>query len=99
MRLLEIIFAGLLCASGLWCSPVFAADQMQTITENECARLPDAEIIWHLSEVRWLCCIPKNEDEYETCIPISDLAPLSKNRLNPFPQDPHRSIKPENLKK
>ena len=99
MRLIEIIFMGILFIFVWWCSPVLAADQTKTITENECARLQDAEIIWHLSEIRWLCCIPKNEDEYETCIPISDKEPLSKSRLNPFPPNTTRTTRPENQKK
>jgi hypothetical protein len=94
MRLIEIIFMGFLFILLLGCSPVLADDQTQTITENECAHLQDAEIIWHISELRWLCCIPKNEDEYETCIPISDMEPLSKSRLNPFPPNTTKTIKP-----
>jgi hypothetical protein len=64
------------------------------ITENECTRLENAEIIWHLSEYRWLCCIPKSEDEYEACIPISDMEPLPKTSLKPFPTETTKTIKP-----
>ena len=90
-----IIFTGLLFILLQGFSPAFAGDQNKAITEEECARLPGAEIIWHLNEVRWLCCIAKNEGEYETCIPISDKKPLSKSRLNPFPPNAPRTNKPQ----
>ena len=77
-----------------WNSPLSAADQKDTITEDECARLQKAEIIWHLSEYRWLCCTPKNQDEYEDCIPISDMEPLPKTSLKPFPPNTTKTIKP-----
>jgi len=82
-----------------WSMPWLAFSKNKGITENECARLQDSEIIWHLSELRWLCCIPKNEDEYETCIPISDMQPLPKTSLKPFPPNTTKTIKPENPKK
>ena len=78
-----------------WNSPLIVADRTTTITEDECARLQGSEIIWHLSEYRWLCCIPKNEDEYETCMPISDMEPLPKTSLKPFPKETTKTIKPE----
>jgi hypothetical protein len=94
MRLIHIIFMGFLLILAFGCSPVLAGDSTRTITENECAHLPDAEIIWHISELRWLCCIPKNEDEYESCIPISDMEPLSNSHLNPFPPKTTGTIRP-----
>ena len=77
----------------LWCSAVSAGEQTKTITENECARLQNAEIIWHISDYRWLCCIPKSEDEYETCMPITDMEPLPKTSLKPFPPKSTKTIK------
>lgn len=88
------VIAFLIGISSFWNSSLIAADQKKSITENECARLPKAEIIWHLSEYRWLCCIVKNEDEYETCIPISDMEPLPKTGLKPFPPNNSKTIKP-----
>ena len=82
-----------------WSAPWLAFSKSKSITEDECARLQGFEIIWHLSELRWLCCIPKNEDEYETCIPISDMQPLPKTSLKPFPPNTTKTIKPENQKK
>ena len=78
-----------------WSSFLVADDPPDTITENECARLQDAEIIWDLSKYRWLCCLPKNEDEYETCIPITDMKPLPKTSLKPFPPNTIKIIKPK----
>jgi hypothetical protein len=72
---------------------VYGGDQ--GITENECARLKTAEIVWDLSEYRWLCCIPKNAEEYETCIAITDMPPLPKTSLKPFPSETSKTIKPE----
>ena len=75
-----------LCAMALAGLPsVVVGDSADSITEAGCARLEEAEIIWDLSRYRWMCCIPKNEDEYETCIPISDMRPLPKTSLKPFP--------------
>lgn len=88
------VIAFIIGISSFWNSPLIAADQKTTITEDECARLQGSEIIWHLSEHRWLCCIPKNEDEYEACIPISDLEPLPKTSLKPFPPNTTKTIKP-----
>jgi hypothetical protein len=82
-----------------WPSPVIAGDQIHTISERECAQLQDAEIVWDLNKYRWLCCIVKNEDEYETCIPINDMKPLPKTRIVPFPPNTTQTIKPENKKK
>ena len=80
-------------------SPVKADNQNKEITENACARLQNAEIVWDLSKYRWVCCIIKNEDEYETCIPITDMQPLPKTRLKQFPPNNTKTIKPENQKK
>ena len=85
----------LLLAAGLWNSPVIAGADANGITENECARLPEAEIVWDLSKYRWMCCIVKNEVEYETCILITDMKPLPKTSLKPFPPDSTRTIKPQ----
>jgi len=74
---------------------VIAGDPIRTITENECARLQDAEIVWDLNKYRWLCCIIKNEAEYETCIPITDMQPLPKTSIKPFPPNTPKTIKPE----
>ena len=87
--------AFLIGISSFWNSPFIAADQKDTITEDGCARLQSSEIIWHLSEHRWLCCMPKNKDEYEDCIPISDMEPLPKTSLKPFPPEILKTIKPE----
>jgi hypothetical protein len=96
MILLKRCLIGLAFGISLyWHSPVIAGDQIQTITENECARLQDAEIVWDLNKYRWLCCVIKNEDEYETCIPITDMKPLPKTSLKPFPPNTTRTIKPE----
>jgi hypothetical protein len=77
-----------------WNTTAAAADQKATITENECVRLQTAEVVWDLSIYRWRCCIPKNKDEYETCIPISDMEPLPKTSLKPFPPNTTQTIKP-----
>jgi hypothetical protein len=82
-----------------WGPTVFAGDQVHTITERECARLQDAEIVWDLNKHRWLCCIIKNEEEYETCIPITDMKPLPKTSIMPFPPNTSKTITPENQKK
>ena len=82
-----------------WGPPVIADDRIHTITEKECARLPDAEIVWDLNKYRWRCCIIKNENEYETCIPIIDMKPLPKTSLKPFPPNTTRTIRPKNQKK
>jgi hypothetical protein len=92
----KLMIAGfLLAASGLWSFAVVASPQAEGITENECARLPDAEIVWDLSKYRWMCCIIKNENEYENCIPITDMKPLPKTSLTPFPPNTTKTIKPE----
>ena len=97
MTILKQCFIALLIGiSAYWNSPLIAADQTATITEDECARLQGADIIWDLSIYRWLCCIPKNEEEYETCIPITDMKPLPKTGLKPFPPETSRTIKPQN---
>ena len=95
----QFVIALLIGISSFWYSPLIAADQKTTITEEECARRQKAEIIWHLSEYRWLCCIPKNENEYKDCIPISDMEPLPKTSLKPFPPETSKTIKPKNQKK
>jgi hypothetical protein len=82
-----------------WSVPWLAFSKNKGITENECARLQDAEIIWDLSKNRWRCCLPKNEDEYETCIPITDMKPLPKTSLKPFPPNTIKTLEPENQKK
>lgn len=89
----------LLAAFGLWGSPVAAGRDAEGITENECAGRQDAEIVWDLSKYRWVCCIIKNENEYETCIPITDMKPLPKTGLKPFPPNTTRPITPESQKK
>ena len=66
-------------------TPVMADNQHEEITETACARLKNAEVVWDLSKHRWMCCIIKTEDEYETCIPITDMPPLPKTSLKPFP--------------
>ncbi len=91
----QCVIALLIGISSFWNAPLIAADQKTTITEDACARLQHSDIIWHLSEYRWLCCIPKNEDEYETCIPISDMEPPPKTSLKPFPPETTKTIKPE----
>ena len=91
-RYLCIFFIGI---SAGWSLPVIAGDQAKSITENDCARLQRSEIIWHLSENQWLCCIPKNEEEYETCIPISDMKPPPKTGIKSFPPSTTKTIKPE----
>ena len=80
-------------------SPAKADTQNKEITENACARLQNAEIVWDLSKYRWMCCIIKNEDEYETCMPITDMQPLPKTRRKQFPPNTTKTIKPENQKK
>jgi hypothetical protein len=96
MILLKRCLFGLSCGIFLyWGSFVIAGDQIHTITENECARIQDAEIVWDLSKYRWMCCIIKNEDEYENCIRITDMKPLPKTSLKPFPPNTTRTIKSE----
>jgi hypothetical protein len=96
MTILKQCFIALLIGiSSVWNSPLFAGDQTKTITEDECARMQGADIIWDLSKYSWLCCIPKNEEEYETCIPISDMQPLPKTSLKPFPPETSKTIKPQ----
>lgn len=65
--------------------------QTKTTTERECALTKDAEIIWDLSELRWVCCVPK-DDELETCIPITDMKPLPKTSLKPLPPRGKKTI-------
>jgi hypothetical protein len=97
MTILKQCFIALLIGiSSAWNSPLFAGEQTKTITEDECARMQSAEIIWDLSKYSWLCCIPKNEEEYETCIPITDMQPLPKTSLKPFPPETSKTIKPQN---
>ncbi len=86
--LLQLFFITILA----WSMPWLAFSKNKGITENECAHLQGAEIIWHLSEHRWLCCITKNKDEYETCIPITDMEPLPKTSLKPFPPKSTKTI-------
>ena len=96
MKIIKPCLIGFLYGISIYLSPhVIAGEQTKTITENECTRLKNAEIIWHLSEYRWLCCMPKNEHEYESCIPISDMEPLPKTSLKPFPPETSKTIKPE----
>jgi hypothetical protein len=100
MTILKQCFIALIIGIlSFWNSPLFAVDQTTTITEDECARLKGAEIIWDLSKYRWLCCIPKNEEEYEICIPITDMKPLPKTSLKPFPPNTTKTIEPENQNK
>jgi hypothetical protein len=80
----------------VWSLPGLAFSENKAITEDECVRMQHAEIIWDLSKYRWLCCIPINEQEYETCIPISDMQPLPKTSLKPFPTETSKTIKPPN---
>ena len=96
MILLKRCFLGFLVGiSVYWSSPLIADSQTRTITEKDCARMQDAEIIWHLSEQRWLCCIPKTEEEYETCIPIRDMKPPPKTGIKTFPQKTFKTTKPQ----
>jgi hypothetical protein len=69
--------------------PVYS--QTRTTTERECALTKDAEIIWDLSEHRWVCCVPEGED-LETCIPITDMKPLPKTSLKPLPPKGKKTI-------
>ena len=73
--------------------PGMADNQSKEITENACARLQNTEIVWDLSKYRWMCCIIKNEDEYETCMAITDMQPLPKTSLKPFPPEGTKTIK------
>lgn len=79
--------------------PAKADPQKKEITENACARMENAEIVWDLSKYLWMCCIIKNEDEYETCMPITDMQPLPKTRLKQLPPNTTKTIKSENQKK
>ena len=89
----------LMAASVFWNFSVAAGRDAEGITENECARLLNAEIVWDLSKYRWMCCTIKNENEYETCIPITDMKPLPKTSLKPFPPNTTRTIRPKNPEK
>jgi hypothetical protein len=73
-------------------SPGLADNQNKEITENACARLQNAKIVWDLSKYRWMCCIIKSEDEYETCKPIMDMQPLPKTSLKPFPPEGTKTL-------
>lgn len=87
-------FIGVICGITLFGLVAIArGDSSEHITEEGCVRLQDAEIIWDLSKYRWLCCIPKNSDEYESCMPISDMQPLPKTSLKPFPPKGPQTIK------
>ena len=88
-------FALLIAASAFWSFSVVAGAEPEGVTENECARLEKAEIVWDLSIYRWMCCMVKNEDEYESCIPITDMKPLPKTSLKPFPPNTTRTINPQ----
>ena len=68
-----------------------ASSQTKTTTERECALTKDAEIIWDMSENQWVCCVPEDE-ELETCIPITDMKPLKKTSLRPLPPPGKKSI-------
>ena len=96
MLLRRCLFGFLVGISVCWGSLLIAGDHTQAITKNDCARLQRSEIIWHLSEQRWLCCIPKNQEEYETCIPISDMKPPPKTGIKSFPQETFKTIEPQN---
>ncbi len=72
-----------------------AGNASDGITEEACVRLQDSEIVWDLSKYRWLCCLPQNKDEYETCMPITDIKPLPKTSLKPFPSKTTKTITPE----
>ena len=74
-------------------SPGRTDEQNNGISENGCARLQNAEIVWDLSKYRWMCCIIKNEDEYENCMPITDMQPLPKTSLKPFPPEGTKTTK------
>ena len=68
-----------------------AAQSQKGVTERECALAKNAEIIWDLSELRWICCVPADED-LETCIPITDMKPLPKTSLKPLPPRGSKTI-------
>ena len=68
-----------------------AYSQKKSMTERECALTKDAEIIWDLSELRWVCCVPEDED-LETCIPITDMKRLPKTSLKPLPPKGSKTI-------
>lgn len=87
-----IFLLGLLIIGSM---PLIVYSGDRGITERECALQDGAEIIWDLNKYRWLCCIPKNEDEYETCIPITDMKPLPKTSLKPLPPNISKTVKPE----
>ena len=88
--LIQLFFITILA----WSTPWLAFSENKGLTEEECARIEGAEIIWDLSKYRWLCCIPKNEEEYETCIMITDMKPLPKTSIKPFPSNTTKTIKP-----
>mgnify|MGYP001095151480 FL=1 len=100
MKLFTRCLIGFIIGISIFFSSLTKADaQNKEITENACARLQNAEIVWDLSKYRWMCCIIKNEDEYETCMPITDMQPLPKTRRKQFPPNTTKTIKPENQKK
>ena len=72
-----------------------ASSQTKTTTERECALTKNAEIVWDLSEHQWVCCVPEDE-ELETCIPITDMQSLPKTGLKQFPPKSSKTIEPEN---
>ena len=68
-----------------------ASSQKKSTTERECALTKDAEIIWDLSKNQWVCCVPEDED-LETCIPITDMKPLKKTSLRPLPPQGKKTV-------
>ena len=63
----------------------------KSMTERECALTKDTEIIWDLSELRWVRCMPEDE-VLETCIPITDMKRLPKISLKPLPPKGSKTI-------
>lgn len=68
-----------------------ASSQTKSTTERQCALTKDAEIIWDMSENRWVCCVPEDE-ALETCIPITDMKPLKKTSLRPLPPPGKKTV-------
>jgi hypothetical protein len=87
----KIVFVLFFTAAFLFYFLPPAYSQARTTTERECALAKDAEIIWDLSELRWVCCVP-GDKELETCIPITDMKPLPKTSLKPLPPRGKKTI-------
>ena len=71
--------------------PSIVLAEEKGITEAQCAPRKGAEIIWDLSQHRWICCTPAGSG-LENCIPITDMKTLPKTGLKPLPSGGSKTI-------